>query len=169
MGIGYADEMLADRDQHGVLWQRRLSRPCLGRPVFGQVHPVRQRRTMQRLLCSICAGPPDITEAGVLWLIRDYRDDWPGWPDGMGVTEPPVCLSCARYSVRACPALRMGYVAVRAGQSTVAGVYGARYQAGHPHPVAVEHTTVAFDDPAIRWIQAAQLVREITQCTIIDL
>lgn len=29
-GIAYADEIAADRDTHGVLWQRTLSRPGEG-------------------------------------------------------------------------------------------------------------------------------------------
>jgi hypothetical protein len=104
-----------------------------------------------------------------LWLLRDYRDDWPDWPNGMGATEPPVCLRCARYSVRACPELRKGWVAVRVGHSVVAGVYGVRYQAATPRPVVVDDVTVAFGDPAIRWTVAGQLVREIRECVVVDL
>jgi hypothetical protein len=166
-GIGYLDETLADRDEHGVLWQRVPSRPGRGRPEFGKIHPLRQRRAMRRLLCGICAGPPDRTGEGVLWLVRDYRGDWPGWPEGMAATEPPVCLSCARRSVRACPALRQGWAAVRVGRCPVAGVYGAQYQAGSPLPVAVADATVAFEDPAIGWLRAAQLVRELHDCVLL--
>lgn len=87
----------------------------------------------------------------------------------MAITEPPVCLPCAGRSIRACPALRKGHVAVRVGRSTVAGVYGARYQRGGLFPVAIEDAIVAMSDPAIRWTRAAQLVREIRECTIVDL
>jgi hypothetical protein len=167
-GIGYLDETLGDRDENGVLWQRVPSRPGLGRPEFGRVHPLRQRRAMRRLLCGICAGQPDRTDQGVLWLIRDFRDDWPGWPERMAATEPPVCLPCAHKSVRACPALRTGHVAIRVGHSAIAGVYGARYQTGQPFPVAASDATVAFDDPAIRWIRATQLVRELHDCIIVN-
>ena len=168
-GIGYADETVNDRDQNGVLWQRMPFCPGRGRPEFGRVHPLRQRRAMLKLLCGICGGPPDRTEQGVLWLIADYRDDWPGWPDGMAATEPPVCLSCARLSVRVCPALRTGHVTVRVGHSAVAGVYGARFRVAQPLPVATQEAVVAFDDPAIRWTQATQLVRELSECTIVSL
>jgi hypothetical protein len=71
MGIAYADESLVDRDSNGVLWFRMASRPGIGRPVFGKVHPLRQRRAMRRLLCQVCAGPADRTDDGVLWLMRD--------------------------------------------------------------------------------------------------
>ncbi|HEV2778776.1 MAG TPA: hypothetical protein VGX25_05185 [Actinophytocola sp.] len=167
-GIGYADEILSDRDENGVLWQRIASQPGRGRPQFGQVHSLRQRRVMRQLLCGICAGPPDHTDQGVLWLLRDYRDDWTDWPSGMGATEPPVCLPCARHSIRACPALRRGYVAVRVGHSAIAGVYGTRYQPGHPSPAAVANILVALDNPTIRWTRAAQLVRELRDCTIVN-
>src|SRR2546430_11182984 len=120
---------------------------------------------MRRQLCGVCGGPPDRTEAGVLWLVRDYRDDWPGWPNGMAATEPPVCLPCARLAVRACPALRKGHAAIRVGHSTVAGVYGIRHRPGE----AGEDTIVALDDPDIRWTRAAQLVRELRGCTIVSL
>jgi hypothetical protein len=168
-GIGYADETIADRDANGVLWPRVPSRPGQGRPQFGTVHAVRQRRAMRRLLCGICGGPPDRTDLGVLFLLTDFRDDWKGWPEGMACTEPPVCAPCASLSVRACPALRKGHVAIRVGHSAVAGVYGARYQAGQPFPTAVEDAVAAFDDPAIRWILAAQLVRELRDCTVVSL
>lgn len=162
-GIAYADETLGDRDQNGVLWQRCPSRPGLGRPIFGAIHPLRQRRAMRRLLCSICGGPPDRTDLGVLWVLRDFRDDWPDWPEGMGAVEPPVCLPCARLSIRLCPALRGGPVFIRVKHSRVAGVYGICYRANDE--VAC---TVAFTKPAIRYTQAAQLVRELHDCTLVD-
>jgi hypothetical protein len=112
-GIGYRDETLADRDRHGVLWWRTPCRPGDGRPEFGKVHPLRQRRAMLRLLCQVCAGPADQSADGVLWLLKDHRGDWPSWPHGMGVTEPPICAPCVTTSSRLCPALRRGAVAVR--------------------------------------------------------
>src|SRR5262245_33889083 len=81
-GIGYLDETVADRDRNGVLWLRTPFRPGQGRPEFGKVHPLRQRRTMQRLLCQVCAGPADCTEDGVLWLLQDHQKDWRSWPNG---------------------------------------------------------------------------------------
>ena len=136
--------------------------------MFGQVHPMRQRRTMQRLLCQVCAGPADRTEDGVLWLLKDHRDDWPSWPDGMGVTEPPVCVSCVRVSLRVCPALRKGAAVVRAGGFVAAGVYGILYRSD-PQLMATGAATVTFEDPAIRWVRAVNLVRELRDCTIIPL
>jgi hypothetical protein len=123
-GIGYAHELAVDRDGHGVLWAQRPSRPGSGEPIYNRVHPLRQRRAMQKLLCQVCAGPADQNRQGTLWLLRDDRGDWPDWPEKMGNTHPPLCLRCARISVRACPWLKPGFVTVRA-HSTVAGVSGA--------------------------------------------
>jgi hypothetical protein len=168
-GIGFADETLLDRDDRDVLWTRTPSRPGHGRPEFGQVHPLRQRRAMRRLLCQVCAQPADRDELGVLWLLRDYREDWPGWPENMGNTYPPVCLPCARLSTRVCPSLRRGYVAVRARRFPLNGVRGARYAPAHPFPVPVEDVVVGYDDPAVRWTCAAQQVRSLQECTIVTL
>jgi hypothetical protein len=142
------------------------SRPGVGRPEFGQVHALRQRRAMQRLLCQVCAGPADQTEDGVLWLLRDYQGDWPSWPNGMGVVDPPVCAACVGLLLRLCPALRRGAVLVRAGRFPVAGVRGALYRGG-PTPEAVKPALVAFEDPAIRWVRATNLVRELRECVIV--
>ncbi|MGH3762740.1 hypothetical protein [Actinophytocola sp.] len=167
-GIGYVDETVSDRDAHGVLSFRTPWRHGVGRPVFGKVHPLRQRRAMRRLLCQVCAEPADRTEVGVLWLLRDYREDWPGWPNGMGVTEPPVCLPCARLSVQVCPALRKGAVLVRAGRYEVAWVHGGLYT-GWREPCQVSRVTVSFTNPAVRWVRAVSLVRELWTCTLVAL
>lgn len=168
-GIGYLDEALCDRDRRGVLWQRAVSRPGVGEPLFSQVHPLRQRRAMQRLLCNVCGKPADQSDDGVLWLVRDFRDDWPGWPENMGVTEPPVCLPCARVASRLCPALRKGAVALRAGRAPIAGVCGLLYRGGGElGPVPMEKINVAYEDPLVRWVLAGHLLRELHDCTILE-
>jgi hypothetical protein len=169
-GIIYLDEELHDRDNHGALWLRTHWRPGHGQPQFARVHPVRQRRTMQRLLCNVCAKPADRTKDGVLWLLRDFRDDWPGWPENMAVNEPPVCMPCAGLASQLCPALRRGAVAVRARHAPIAGVHGTLYRSsGDLVPVATGDATIPYDDPAIRWVQAAKLVRELHDCTVVEL
>lgn len=167
-GIGYADESLGDRDANGVLWSRTAFAPGVERPVFGRVHPMRQRRAMLRLLCQVCAGPADRNDDGVLWLLRDFRDDWPGWPENMGIIEPPVCVDCVRLSLRVCPALRKGAAAFRARTFPVAGVRGLLFAgAGRPRPVG--DVNVSLDNPAVHWVQASSLARELHDCTIVDL
>ncbi|HEX4700965.1 MAG TPA: hypothetical protein VH352_02450 [Pseudonocardiaceae bacterium] len=168
-GIAFADEMVIDRDDHDVLWSRMTSCPGAGRPEFKRVHSLRQRRAMRRLLCQICAKPADRSDLGVLWLLKDHREDWEDWPEGMANTYPPVCLACARLSVRLCPTLRRGHVAVRAHRFPYTGVYGLLHQPGYPDPIPVNAATVGYRDPAIAWTLAVQLVRSLHDCTIVDL
>ena len=167
VGVGFSDEMLGDRDSHGVLWHRAAVRHGVGRPEFGKVHPLRQRRAMRKLLCQVCAGPADKADAGVLWLMRDYRGDWPRWPEGMASVEPPTCASCVALSLRLCPALRRGAVAVRVRSFEVAGVRGALYRRGPIAPVAVEAANLSYDDPDVRWLVASALIRELRDCVIV--
>jgi hypothetical protein len=168
IGVGYLDETLIDRDDKGVLWYRTLARPREGEPDFGRVHPLRQRRAMRRLLCQVCAGPADQSGEGVLWLLKDHRGDWPGWPENMAVTEPPVCLPCVRVASRLCPALRNGAVTIRVRRAPVSGVRGTLYRSGGGLvPVEAGEATFPYDDPGVRWVRAASLVRELHDCTIV--
>jgi hypothetical protein len=168
-GVGYADELLGDRDARGVLWQRPAVRHGVGKPEFGKVHPLRQRQTMRRLLCQVCAEPAHRNDHGVLWLLPDHRSDWAGWPEGMACTEPPVCVPCVAVSLRLCPALRRGAAAVRVRQFEVVGVRGALYRRSLFGPAAVEDVNLAYDDPDIRWVVASALIRELRGCTLVPL
>jgi len=168
-GIGFADELLGDRDAKGVLWQRAAIRHEVGRPEFGKVHPLRQRRAMRRLLCQVCAEPADRNDDGVLWLLRDYRNDWPEWPNGMASTEPPICIPCVATSLRQCPALRRGAVALRVREFEVVGVRGALYRNGLRGPVAAEAVNMAYDDPDVRWMVASALIRELRGCAFVPI
>ncbi|MGF1429110.1 hypothetical protein [Kitasatospora sp. LaBMicrA B282] len=164
-GIAFPDESLYDRDGDGVLWARMNSAPNIGRPDFGRVHPGRQRRAMRGLLCQVCGGPAGRTDGGVLWLLKDDRGDWPGWPEGMAATHPPVCAPCAARAARLCPHLRGAAVAVRVGDCRTRGVYGSLHR---PGGFAAE-LTVAADDPRARWVLAAQMVRVLRECSVLDL
>ena len=168
-GIAYADETLSDRDENGILWTRIASRPGHGRPQFGKVHSLRQRRAVRKLLCQVCGNPADRTHNGTLWLLQDHRDDWPHWPENMAATEPPICLPCAHISRRACPALRRSHISVRVGHSTLSGIYGILYQTADPLPQPITDVTLPFTDPAIPWTRAGQLVRQLHNCTIVNL
>ncbi|SMD22646.1 hypothetical protein SAMN05660733_06898 [Lentzea albidocapillata] len=167
-GVGYASELPADRDDHDVLWQQVTARPGLGKPEFGKVHPWRQRRAMRELLCQVCAGPADRTRDGVLWLLRDYRGDWPSWPEGMGSVEPPICAPCVATSLRRCPALQRGAVAVRAREFPIAGVRGTLYRQGVLAPAVLGVANLPYDDPNVRWMVAAAQIRELRRCTFIS-
>lgn len=164
-GIGYARESLLDRDERGVLWSRWSSTPGRGRPQYGRVHTMRQRRAMSRLLCQVCGEPADRdADGGVLWLWKDHRDHWRGWPDGLLMSEPPVCVPCVGLAVRLCPALRPGAVAMRVRRFPVVGVHGTCYL---PGPVPGKVSNYRYLDPGIAWVQADHLVRELSDATLI--
>jgi hypothetical protein len=171
-GIGYADETMLDRDRWGVLWTRVPGRVGVGTPLFKALHPVRQRRAMLRLLCQVCAQPADHTEHGSLWLVpAAERRYWPGLPEGMTTIHPPLCLACARISVRMCPALRLGVVAVRA-HSSVRGVNGVVFGPMGRYPglsVTDRAEVIPYGDPEIAWVQATLLARSLYDATVIDL
>ncbi|WP_229786630.1 hypothetical protein [Actinokineospora fastidiosa] len=99
--------------------------------------------------------------------MTDYRNDWPGWPDGMATHDAPVCLPCARAAARRCPALRGRPVFFRSKAHPIVVVRGARYTPSPQGPVPLGDITVGFDDPAIRWTIAHQLIRKLTDCMII--
>lgn len=168
VGIGYPHETVLDRDEHGVLWRSQPSRIGVGRPLFKDIHPLRQRHTMRWLLCQVCARPADRIGEGVLWLLNDFRDDWAGWPDRMANTQPPVCVPCARVSVRLCPSLRLGSVLVRTTRHPVAGVAGRVFRPGCVRPVLAGADVVAYQHPGVWWVQASQLVRELRDCTVVE-
>ncbi|GAA2945842.1 MULTISPECIES: hypothetical protein [Streptomyces] len=149
------------------LWLRRALRQGHGRPLYGRVHPQRQRRAMRALLCQVCGGPADRDERGWLWLLPDGRADWAGWPDGLMTVFPPVCGPCAPVALRECPQLAAGCVAVRVGRSEVCGVYGARYWPDPQVPPTVG--VVEDDDPGVRWVLATQLLRSLSWCTVVEL
>lgn len=144
--------------------------------MFGTVHPMRQRRAMSRLLCSVCGSPASVTEAGVLWLLPVEPDEWKEWPDGMDEAEPPVCVPCVPMAVRTCPALRRAAVAFRARRHPVVGVHGALWTRASTSRIStggglrsVDDATAHFGDPAIRYVQAVNQVRQLADCTLVDL
>ncbi|WP_019631979.1 hypothetical protein [Actinomadura atramentaria] len=164
--LGYADETALDRDRHGVLWTRMSVSPGRGRPDFGRVHLLRQRRAMNRRLCQVCAAPCD---ESALWLLstREYEDD--PWPAPISTGHPPVCPGCARRSVAACPHLRGGYVAVRARRAVIGGVFGTLYRPGRSTIEQDEAVAVEYDDPRTRWMRAAQILMRLDDYTVVSL
>ncbi|MET7766032.1 hypothetical protein [Streptomyces sp. NPDC005336] len=58
---------------------------------------------------------------------------------------------------------------MRSTASEICAVYGRRYRPGPLLPVPGEKAIVQYDDPAIRWVLAGQLVRSLQGCTLVDL
>ena len=166
-GISYQRERPGDRDARGVLWKRYVRAPGEGVPEFGGVHPYRQRRAMRRLLCQVCGGPADLNEQGVLWLVGDAGR---GWSDEEVTGHPPVCLRCAGTARRACPYLRdRGVLALRVRDAPLVGVSGTLYEPRRWGLACLGPATLAYDDPQVRYLQAAQLMRGLRDRTVVDL
>ncbi|MFB7273968.1 hypothetical protein [Streptomyces sp. NPDC056244] len=168
-GIAYADEGPYERDDLGVLWKRVGISPGKGRPEFGNVHFLRQRRAMRKLLCQICGGPSDRTDDGTLWIVGEDADYPELHKPGFVTTHPPLCVPCAVTSVGACPHLRKRHVALRVKTFVVAGVHGVVYQPNGMLPVMYEAGGVAFESRRIRWVLAGQLIMELQEFTVVDL
>ncbi|BBA96051.1 hypothetical protein RVR_1177 [Actinacidiphila reveromycinica] len=169
--LAYRDERPWDRDSNGVLWRRVPSMPGKGRPEYGKVHLLRQRLAMDALLCQVCGQPAQhgSTADGLLWLLGEDPDDLTTWPAEMVTGHPPVCLSCAWLSVRACPHLRKQYAAVRARRFSLSGVHGVLYRPSHPAPVPHDVGGLDFGDDRMPWMQAAQLMMRLDEFTLVDL
>jgi hypothetical protein len=166
-GIAYADETPADRDEHGVLWLSSTGDLGTGRPLYKKQHSLRQRHAMSDLLCQVCAGPADQTEQGTLWLLPAESRV----PRRGATTHPPICLPCARISVRACPALRAGFVLVSA-RSQVSGVSGLLYAPGGATPEIsiwdVPDLVIAHGSRLASWVLALQLHRMLYGMSQLD-
>jgi hypothetical protein len=55
------------------------------------------------------------------------------------------------------------------GASDECAVYGRRYTPGQRGPLPVGADIVTFTSPLIRWMLAAQLVRALTDCSLVSL
>lgn len=167
--LGYADEHPLDRDRFGILWRRVGISPRVGKPEFGRVHSLRQRRTMLRVLCQVCGGPADETRAGVLWLLgrAEYQQD--PWPAPIETMHPPVCLPCALQAIRLCPHLRDHYVALRAQLFDLTGVYGARYVPTATGPTMIDAESHDIGTIETVWLQTGQYIMRLTDYQLVDL
>lgn len=167
-GIGYEGEIASDRDDRGVLLLRRPESQGVDDPVYGVVHSGRQFLAMTDELCQVCGEPTDEDDRGRLWLLEDARTDWAGWPNDLVTTHPPTCLPCVHEAREQCPHMWKGSVAVRVGKSELCGVWGRRYTASRLGPIPVEIGVVPFESPLLGWTIASQLVRALSDCTIVS-
>ncbi|WP_205625597.1 hypothetical protein [Actinomadura atramentaria] len=165
--IAYADENPLDRDRDGVLWVRTGNSPGRGRPEFGRVHHLRQRRAMRRLLCQVCAMPCGTDDGGPLWLLNDTEYTENPWPAPIVTAHPPICVPCARRAVRSCPHLRPGHVALRAERFALAGVHGILHTPDGRGRLAVEAASVGYGDRRLPWVRAAQLLVRLDEYTLV--
>jgi len=128
---------------------------------------------MRYMLCQVCGraapGDPDGGDSGdgrPLFVLRNV-----GRPiaEGERTTSPPVCVSCARISVRKCPRLREGHVAALVGRTYAWGVAGLVHHPTTLAPVSGSLQQVSYEDPAIRWVLACRLILALHDCAPVDL
>lgn len=122
--VAYADpvhDALA-RDVDGVLWEL-CGGTATGRPDYAELHPGRQRETMENLRCAGCNEPAARDGGGMLWLLPLLDAVTTSW-EGVRTAIPPVCEACAEKSPRLCPELRGGHVQLRVREAELVGVRG---------------------------------------------
>lgn len=163
--LAYRDETPYDRDMWGALWVRQAIGRGKGRPNFAEVHALRQRQAMIRLLCQVCGT--DILAQSPERQLFVLKDTGRPVTEGETTTAPPLCLPCARVSVRDCPHLRTGHVAAWVDRPQVWGVAGVLYDPKTLRPISLAE--VAYDDPVIRWTLASRHVNSLHGVTPVQL
>ncbi|WP_395371438.1 hypothetical protein OHU45_25700 [Streptomyces tubercidicus] len=166
-GLFYFNEAPGDRDQFGALWARQSQRIGQGTAELAGIHPRRQRRAMEELLCQVCGLPADVSDLGVLWM----EPITPGDPRSGFTTHPPVCVPCAVQARERCPRIRRtGVHVVRVADPRPNGVFGVFY---YPRLagglVAEEPMDKRYDDGEVRWVLAHQMVMRLSGVTPVDL
>jgi hypothetical protein len=160
--IGYADETAHDRDSFSTLWirPRLLPKRRRGEPQLKEIHPYRQRRAMDHMLCQVCSTPPADPGGPHLFLLRNT-----GGPirEGERTASPPVCVPCAGIAVQACHALRGDHwTAAWARWAPAWGVYGTIYDPLTLQPVQGRYMErVEYGSDLAPWTIAARVVVEL--------
>lgn len=107
----------SQRQYKGLLALHQKSAPAQGRPTFAKPHMNRQRESLFKGLCDICAMPMrNRTKVSM----SEER-----WTDVQGVkmplvVEPLCCRGCARVALTQCPHLKRQ---IQSGQIIVRQVY----------------------------------------------
>ncbi|MFD3654318.1 hypothetical protein [Streptomyces sp. NPDC058620] len=173
--IGYRDEIPSDLGPRGELWGRcsqRIGpdRMPIGRPLWRQVHPARQRETMMKLRCQVCVAPAR-TAKGTLFL-ESAAVKAPAPGSALLTAHPPVCLPHARASVEQCAHFAQhGARVLLVRSAPLYGVMGTGYKLGLAgwQEVPGVDAPVPYGSPVIRAVLASQLVRELRDFTVVQL
>jgi hypothetical protein len=74
-------------------------KPGQGKPIFAKPHPVRQRRSVAALICTVCGQP---TPPSNRWWFKlgQFHEGW------FMTTEAPLHRACADHAKVLCPRLR---------------------------------------------------------------
>ncbi|MBL1108504.1 hypothetical protein JK361_28620 [Streptomyces sp. 5-8] len=162
-GLGFEDEVSHIDRHYDVPWMR-MPATRGGHPRYENVHALRQRQAMSRLLCQMCGGPTLGTrrDERSLFLVASAG----GRPiaDGELTTSPPTHAVCARLALEHCPPLRRrGWAAALVEHTPVWGVSGLLYHPQSLEPVPTAdvsgmHRISFTDDRSLRWTLAARLI-----------
>jgi hypothetical protein len=141
------------RVSDGVWWASATT-DLDGAPIFGQLHPGRQRRSVDERLCQVCAEPLPRP----LWLVPSVwlRDAGGALRDELVSQHAPTCGQCTQQAQRLCPHVRgVSFVIVRAAAVAPWGVIG---DVLGRHGVIARARPVRRDDPALGRVLAKQRV-----------
>ncbi|POM27676.1 hypothetical protein BTM25_20940 [Actinomadura rubteroloni] len=164
--LAYVDESPYDRDQAGVLWARMRISPGVGRPQFKNVHYLRQRLAMRKLLCQVCGTP---CGKDAVWMLsaQEYQNAEGPWPAPVLTAHPPLCPNCVERSARMCPHLKGGHVVLRASRFAPAAVSGMLYEATPAGLKQLERATIEYGDPWAPWMRASQVHMRLEEYTVL--
>ncbi|MFI6122518.1 hypothetical protein ACIBCU_22305 [Streptomyces sp. NPDC051064] len=160
----YADEEARlDRDLRQVLWARVSFNPYdqrqqpTGEPEWKLMHPFRQRITMERMRCQICAASA-VTPLGSIFLAgpADYRSH----EAPLLTNQPPVCARHVATAAALCPYLGAAPVVFLATSAPVYGVLGTIYGPvdGRVEVLAQPREPLPYGHPNLPTLLASQLV-----------
>lgn len=94
-----------------------------GRPIYGQVHPLRQSRCMRGKRCQVCGQKMTVAT----WILPSAAE---GDFEATSIYTPPTCEPCIEKALVQCPHLRRGTHSLiyRVPRFHLAGVYGSIYR-----------------------------------------
>ncbi|WP_371589223.1 hypothetical protein [Streptomyces virginiae] len=175
LGLGYEDEAdegegEQDRDRDGARWAR-VSTDLSGAGTVENAipHPYRQRALMDGLLCQVCTGGPERDERErYLFVVPDGPPDRSAqpanWAERAREATPPVCLADAVKSAAGCPRLGCA-TALWVRRPVLYGVAGFGYR---PLDGTLRRLKkpVSYENPALAWVIAHQMVRRLEEVTV---
>ncbi|MFJ8863895.1 hypothetical protein ACIRD8_36535 [Streptomyces sp. NPDC102451] len=169
----YADEdTRLDRDLRQVLWARVSFTPYderrrpTGEPEWKLMHPFRQRVTMERMRCQICADAA-VTPLGSIFLAGPA--DYASHEAPLLTNQPPVCARHVTTAAALCPHLGKDPVVFLATSAPVYGVLGTMYGLvdGRVEIVAQPREPLPYGHPDLPTFLASQLVRRMARFRVL--
>jgi hypothetical protein len=142
----------------------QANRPGDGRPVFAHPHMVRQRKSVAKMLCTVCGEP---TPENDRWMFSMGERHMIQGVEAWLTTESPVHCRCADLAAEACPTLRKGgfkparfprryaIIAQLVGGPELLKMTGLHVDPARP---VVGHLKIALEPSAIRTAFGSELV-----------